>query len=317
MKQLGSLVVAAVALSATSAFAADMPVKASPAPVVATPSAWDIAFGAAVMSDYNFRGISQSDRGPAAFAYFEPRFNINKDVQLYAGIAGTSVDLATRPGAEIDLYAGIRPTFGDFAFDFGGIYYLYPNETAITVATATPPAFNTTLANTDFWEVYAKVAWTISPVLTLGANIYYSPDWLATGADGTYASGTAKITAPATMMPTDIGAYLSGEFGHYWLGTTNLVPGVFVSNSGTQGWNLPDYNYWNLGVGFTYKVFTLDLRYHDTDLTKAECNALTADPGASGGVTVINNFTTTGKSNWCGAAFIAKLSFDLTLANLK
>src|SRR4051812_11295295 len=177
MKKIGTFVVAALAVSATSAFGADMPAKAKPAVVVATPSPWDIAFGGAIMSDYNFRGISQSDRGPAANAYFEPRYNINKDLQLYAGIAGTSVDLPTRPGAEIDLYAGIRPTFGDFAFDFGFIYYWYPNETQFCGIPGTCPGMpgfangNTTLSNTDFWEVYAKVAWTVNPVLTLGGNL--------------------------------------------------------------------------------------------------------------------------------------------------
>jgi hypothetical protein len=69
----------------------------------------------------------------------------------------------------------------------------------------------------------------------------------------------------------------------------------------------------------TYKVFTLDLRYHDTNLSKAECNGLTADPGAAilpVGV-VVNNFTAFAASNWCNSAFIAKLSFDMTLGSLK
>src|SRR6185436_3461162 len=122
-------VAAALAFSAAPALAADMPAKAPKVAPAAAPSPWDIAFGAAVMNDYNFRGISQSDRGPAAFAYFEPRFNITPDVQLYAGIAGTSVKLATDPSAEIDLYGGIRPTFGPVQFDIGGIYYWYPRET--------------------------------------------------------------------------------------------------------------------------------------------------------------------------------------------
>jgi hypothetical protein len=39
----------------------------------------------------------------------------------------------------------------------------------------------------------------------------------------------------------------------------------------------PSYNTWNVGVGFTYKVFTLDLRYYDTDLSKGNCNAFTSD----------------------------------------
>ena len=43
----------------TSAIAADMPVKAPKKAAEVSP--WDIAFGGALMSDYNFRGISQSD----------------------------------------------------------------------------------------------------------------------------------------------------------------------------------------------------------------------------------------------------------------
>lgn len=318
MKKIVLAAVAALASSAVPALAADMITKGRSVVAAPPPSAWDIAFGAGLMSDYNFRGISQSDRGPSVTAYFEPRFNINPNFQLYAGIAGSSVKLATDPTAEIDFYGGFRPTFGPIAFDFGGIYYWYPKERAIDgVTIIVPPAFNTTIANTDFWEVYAKATWTVNPILALGANLFYSPSWLKSGASGTYLSGTAKIT-PTLSLPPDWGMYFSGEFGRYWLGTTDLVAGVFVDNAGTGGWNLPDYSYWNLGVGFTYKVFTLDLRYHDTDLSTAECNALTADPGASFGVTVVNNFTTTGLSRWCNATFIAKLSVDLTLnTNIK
>ena len=319
------MVAAALAVSAAApALAADMPAKAAKVAPAPAPSPWDIAFGAAVMNDYNFRGISQSDRGPAGFAYFEPRFNLTPEVQLYGGIAATSVKLATDPTAEIDLYGGIRPTFGPLAFDFGGIYYWYPRETqfcGIPGVCGGSPFFangNSTLSDTDFWEVYGKVLWTVNPMIALGANVYYSPSWLNTGASGTYASGTAKFTAPENFLPYNITFYVSGELGYYWLGTTDLVPGVFVDNAGTGGWDLPDYAYWNVGIGFNWKVFTLDLRYHDTNLSKEECNSLTADPGAIANTgAVINNFTTFASSKWCGAAFVAKLSADLTLGSLK
>ena len=330
MKKVVLSVAAAFAVFAAPAFAADMPAKAPKAAPAAAPSPWDIAFGAAITSDYNFRGISQSALGPAGFAYFEPRFNITPDLQLYGGIAATSVKLATDPAAEIDLYGGIRPTFGPLAFDFGGIYYWYPRERQFCgLAGPAPflgpcggyPAFpngNTTLADTDFWEVYGKVLWTVNPMIALGANVYYSPSWLNTGASGTYASGTAKFTAPENFLPNGITMYVSGEAGYYWLGTTDFVLGVFVDNAGTGGWNLPDYAYWNVGIGFSWKVFTLDLRYHDTNLTKEECNSLTADPGAIANTgVVVNNFTTFASSKWCGATFIAKLSADLTLGSLK
>jgi hypothetical protein len=66
----------------------------------------------------------------------------------------------------------------------------------------------------------------------------------------------------------------------------------------------------------TWKVFTLDLRYSDTDLNKGDCNAFTSDPTATGvsNVTAINAGP---GSSWCGATFIAKLSADLTLGSLK
>jgi hypothetical protein len=326
MKNIVFSVAAALAISvAAPAFAADMPAKAPKAAPAAAPSQWDIAFGAAIASDYNFRGISQSDRGPSGFAYFEPRFNITPDVQLYGGIAATSVKLATDPAAEVDLYGGIRPTFGPFAFDFGGIYYWYPRETQFCGTGIPPclgnPAFpntNTTLDDTDYWEVYGKVLWTVNPIVTLGANVYYSPSWLNTGASGTYASGTAKFTAPANFLPHDITMYVSGEAGYYWLGTTDFLPGIYTDTTGATGANLPDYAYWNVGIGFSWKVFTLDLRYHDTNLSKAECNLLTGDPGAVfTGPVAVGNATTFAASKWCNATFIAKLSADLTLGSLK
>ncbi len=317
MKKL-VLSIAALVACAAPALAADMVTKGKKAVTPIYVSPWDIAFGGALASDYNFRGISQSDRGPSVSAYFEPRYNINPNWQLYAGIAGASVDLPSDPSAEIDFYAGVRPTVGPLALDLGFIYYYYPTERALTAAMNVIPAVgNTTLSNTDYWEVYAKATWTVNDAIALGGNVYYSPSWLNSGASGLYTSATAKLTAPATMFRPDWGAYLSGEFGHYAFDRTDLVAGVFVSTTGT-GLDLPDYNYWNAGLGFTYKVFTLDLRYHDTNLSKAECNALTSDPGASLGTTVtINNFTTAGRSNWCDSAFVAKLSFDTSLLALK
>src|SRR5215218_5370604 len=128
MKRLALSVTAALLLSTGLAAAADMPVKTAPAPAAAPVSPWDIAFGGAIMSDYNFRGISQSDRGPSATAYFEPRWNFAPNWQLYAGAQFWAVDLPTKPSCECDFYGGIRPTFGPLALDLGAIYYFYPRE---------------------------------------------------------------------------------------------------------------------------------------------------------------------------------------------
>jgi uncharacterized protein (TIGR02001 family) len=297
---------------ATSAIAADMPVKAPKRAVEVSP--WDIAFGGALMSDYNFRGISQSDRGPSATAYVETRYNVNPSLQFYAGSQYWAVDLPTDPSCECDFYAGFRPTVGPLAFDFGFIYYWYPRESQKFLSGNVAVLYNTgtalTPANTDYWEVYGKVTWdTIKDKLALGANFYYSPDWLGTGAYGFYASGTAKVTMQSFNFPTlvgskEIGWYISGEVGHYSFGTTDSLLGSVA---------LPDYWTWNVGVAFTHGVFTLDLRYYDTDTTKEECFLLTSDPrGTFGGGNPL------GTSKWCNSAFVVSTKFDLTvLTNVK
>jgi hypothetical protein len=38
---------------------------------------------------------------------------------------------------------------------------------------------------------------------------------------------------------------------------------------------------WNVGIGITQRVFTLDFRYYDTDLNKGDCNAFTNDHTAT------------------------------------
>jgi uncharacterized protein (TIGR02001 family) len=317
MKKFIFSIVTAGLLSASSAMAADMAVKARPAPPPVSP--WDIAFGGALMSDYNFRGISQSDRGPSVTAYVETRYNVNSALQLYAGSQYWAVDLPTHPSCECDFYGGFRPTIGPLAFDFGFIYYWYPRERQVFINGAGAATFiNTGVANTfkdtDYWEVYGKVSWdVVKDKFAVGANFYYSPDWLNSGAYGFYASGTAKLTGPSFNFPfpifgqaKEIGWYINGEIGHYSFGTTDpLLGGVPVA--------LPDYWTWNVGVAFTQGVFTVDFRYYDTDATKEECFLLTSDlRGNVGGTNPV------GQSRWCGAAFVVATKFDLTvLTNVK
>lgn len=319
-------VVAAFAISAAPAFAGDVDVKAKKAKVVApapAPSPWDIAFGAAVMNDYVFRGITQSNHKASVAAYFEPRYNISPNLQLYAGIAGESISFPNRATAEIDFYGGVRPTFGPLAFDLGFWYYYYPGGQCyggFFAGGGTPcvnnitPSGNAAKADASFYEVYGKAAYTVGDWL-FGGNLYYSPNFMNMGADGEYASGTIKFTAPANMAFKDIGWYVSGEFGRQWLGTSD----AFYNTTGfPAGIDYADYNTWNVGLGFTWKVFTLDLRYSDTNLSKGDCNAFTSDFTAAAAGPDITPINPGGMgSNWCGARFIAKLSADLTLGSLK
>jgi hypothetical protein len=332
-----ALLATALAMVTGSAFAADMRVKALKAPPPPAFDPWDVAFGGAIMSDYVFRGITQSNHKPSVAAYFEPRYNLTKDLQLYVGVAGESISFPNRAAGEIDIYGGIRPTFGAFAFDIGVWGYLYPGGTCYFGAPGIDNAgvfqgagcaekalLNTNVIKKDlsFFEVYGKGTYTVNDNWTFGITEYYTPSYLNSGAWGNYASVTGKYTAPSTVFgPSGVGMYVSGEFGRQWLGTSDSFYGTVAFPNGIK---YADYNTWNLGIGFTYKVATLDLRYSDTNLSKGDCNAFTSDYAARGNLTASTGTFVTAinpsgvGSNWCGAAGIAKLSFDLTaMSNLK
>jgi Bacterial protein of unknown function (Gcw_chp) len=330
MKKI-ALLATALAMVTGSAMAADMAVKAVKAPPPAPFDPWDVAFGGAIMSDYIFRGVTQSNHQPSVTAYFEPRYNVNKDLQLYVGTSAESISFANRAAAEVDVYGGIRPTFGPAAFDIGVWGYLYPGGTCFFGPFATDFAGNAISPdcqqnflqngnvmkkNVSFFEVYGKLNYTINDNWAFGVNEFYSPNFLNSGAWGNYASITGKYTAPSTIFGSSgVGMYVSGEFGRQWLGTSDSFYGVPNFPNGIK---YADYDTWNIGIGFTYKVFTLDLRYSGTDLSKGNCSAFTSAYNASGNtnVTPINPLGT--GSNWCGNAGIAKLSFDLTaVSNLK
>jgi uncharacterized protein (TIGR02001 family) len=283
----------ALALSG-QALAADMPVKAKAAP--AAPD-WDIAFGGGIASDYIFRGITQSNHGASGTAYFEPHYK-----EFYIGIAGSGIDWPSStnfalnsPSAEVDLYGGWRPTVGKWSFDFGYIYYAYPHHV--------PQHAPNNGFVSDFGEFYAKATYAVTDALSVGGAFYYSPNLLDYSKTSEYYEINAKYVIPSSYFAKDWGAYISGAYGRF--NVANGPTHFSASTTNTFGpFSIPSYSTWNAGVAFTYKVFTLDLRYSDTDLSRTGCIQFwNADPNIS---TLVGG--------WCKAAFAAKLSFDL-LAN--
>ncbi|MGD0023162.1 MAG: TorF family putative porin [Xanthobacteraceae bacterium] len=331
MKSVAYSLVVAASLATTSAFAAEMAVKAPPpAP---PPSPWDVVVTAALMNDYNFRGVTQSNHRPSTQAGFEGRYNWNANLQSYAGVSGESIDFPNRAAAEIDFYGGIRPTFDKLALDFGGWYYYYPDGQCFgpvagaascsalgggpSVA-ATLPNGNVVKQNANFYEWYGKATYTVNDNFNFGGSIWYSPSVLNYGAYGVYYAGNVTFTAPTTWFTNGVGAYASADVGYWDLGTSDLfyaAPPAFPA-----GVPYTKYTNWDAGVGFTWKVLTLDLRYYDSNLTKAECNVFTSDHTATGPTAANTTPQNPGGlgSNWCGAAFIAKLSASVDFnSNLK
>lgn len=315
----------AVGLTASSAMAADMAVK-SPASAPA-PSPWDIAIAGALMSDYNFRGITQSDHRPSGQIGFEPRYNIAPAWQAYIGVSGESIDFPNRARAEVDFYGGIRPTFGKLALDFGFWYYDYPggqcfNTAALCDALGGGPSVarslpngNIVTENLSFYEGYGKATVTVNDNFSFAGQIWGSPSVLNSGTPGVYYTGNVTLTAPSTWLPHGIGAYVSADVGWWQLGTTDAFYAVPAFPAGVP---YTSYLNWDAGLALTWKVFTLDLRYFDTNLTRAQCNVITSDQTATYAPGNVTSQNPNGLgSNWCGAAFIAKLSIATTLSALK
>ena len=52
----------------------------------------------------------------------------------------------------------------------------------------------------SFFEVYGKVNYTFNDNFSLGGNVYYTPSFLNSGAEGTYASIVGKAIAPEHLV---------------------------------------------------------------------------------------------------------------------
>jgi len=248
---------------------------------------------------------------------------MESDLELYVGLNATSVALPNRSRIQMYYYSGARRVFEKLTLDAGVAYVDYPggslfdgsSESNCTNGAFSLGSCNVSKASASYWEPFGKASLAISDGLSLTGNVFYSPSWVNTGAFGIFGSSGAKIGLPNSLLPTNVGASVSGEVGHYWFGTTDSFYGVPAFPAGVK---LPDYTTWNVGLSLTYAVMTVDFRYYDTNLSKANCNVLTSDHTASfRGASAVTLANPSGlSSNWCGAAFIVNLSFDTTV-NLK
>ena len=224
------------------------------------------------MTDYVCRGVTQSNHKPSVAAYFEPRYNINdRSAALCRRLRREhQVRRTTRRPKSTSTAASGRPS-GPFALDVGFWYYYYPGGTCYYGVGASPAArltiCRTATSPRPTPASTKSTARSPTPWATcaFGANVYYTPSFANTGAWGDYAVGHGQI-------------HRAGEDG---AGSARLVrvgrvrPSVArhercvlrrAVGASAAGIDYTDYDTWNIGLGFTWKVFTLDLRYSDTDL---------------------------------------------------
>ena len=99
------------------------------------------------------------------------------------------------------------------------------------------------------------------------------------------------------------------DVGYWDLGTSDAVHGATQYTS---------YLNWDAGIGFTWKVLTLDLRYYDTNLSKSQCDAFASAENAALRQATSRRKIQAAATDWCSAWFIAKLSASIDFnTNLK
>jgi uncharacterized protein (TIGR02001 family) len=209
-----------------------------------------------LFSQYIFRGLTQTNREPALQGGFD---YAHAPTGLYAGTWASNISWLRDGGAyraggslEWDFYGGWKPTFGDFTFDLGTLYYWYPGDAAFSApgAPGNPKA--------DTWEVYAGVGWK-----WLTAKFSYSLR------DKTFAVLDSKGT-----WYLDLSANVPlGDFYKPLTGVTLIAHWGKQKYSGTDprtaalGSNDAIYSYddWKLGLSYALpKDFTIGAFYTDT-----------------------------------------------------
>lgn len=215
---------AAALTGVAHAQAVDADSSQNPSQTSAELDAPQFAFNIAVGSDYVFRGVSQTEEEPAVSGGVDATFG-----QAYVGVWASNVSF---PGdddteAEVDLYGGVRRDVAGWALDLGIVGYLYAGQ---------PDG-----ADYDYVEVKAAVSRPVGPA-TLGAAVYYSPDFFGASEDeATY------IEANLAFSPADR-LTVSGALGRQFVSSTF------------------DYTTWNVGAAYQLtSSLALDIRYHDTD----------------------------------------------------
>ena len=194
--------------------------------------------GATVVSDYRFRGISQTDRRFAV----QGTFTLSHSSGFYATVWGSSIDnyVADESDQEIDLIAGWHRTWNRTTLDVGVLYYYYPGAEALIAG-----------YDSDFFEPYVSVAHAFGPVTAkVTANYAPSQSALSVGngnEDNLYLAGDLSATVPHTALT------LSAHVGH------SFGPSYLTIGDG--------YTDWNVGAAYAVGPLTLGVQYVDTDGT--------------------------------------------------
>ena len=228
---------------------ATLPPAEATTPPAAAASPFTITGGAAIVSQYRFRGLSQSDNKPVAQA----TFTIAHSSGFYLSTWGSSANgnnAVNIGGTEIDVYGGYTHALGKSGVTFdGGLYgYIYPgSRKAVGI-------------DESYYEVYGSLAKTYGPV-TAKVGAYWAPD---------------QHYFDAFATPTRFSVY---EYGELSAGLPH-TPVTLHSHLGHTGGGFDyaghEYLDYTVGAGYKWKALTFDLSLVGTNLSRRDTAAFDA-----------------------------------------
>lgn len=224
-----------VALALVGAFAAPaFAEEAAPAPAP-TPA---LTGNIGVVSNYIFRGISQTQNHPA----LQGGFDYNHASGFYVGTWASNVAWVTRSdykykdnnSLEVDLYGGYKGAFADdFTYDVGLIKYYYPGT---SMGNVTP----------DTMEVYGAIGWKFITLKYSQTISQYMVGWSGTNGENTRGSGYLDLSANYDLGD---GWGVQGHVGHQKI----------------KNYSDASYTDWKLGVTKDVGFGVVGLAYTDTN----------------------------------------------------
>lgn len=159
--------------------------------VAGAASAGSFSVTPTIASDYDFRGVTQTDGNVA----FQLGGTYSFDNGFYAGVWGSNVDYNTpKPDIELDYFVGFAGETDMFGYDLGVNYYTYLDAGS---------------ANT--FEAYAGISkdW-------FSAKLWYSPDVGSSDESSIYLEGNGNYALPSNFsLLAHIGYSTSDAFSDY------------------------------------------------------------------------------------------------------
>jgi uncharacterized protein (TIGR02001 family) len=194
-----------------------------------------------LVSDYLYRGISQTGANPA----IQGGFDLAHASGAYAGVWGSSISwlgdagVATSAGVELDTYVGFKNTFAtDYTYDVGFLRYNYPGDYAVG---ATKADTNEVYGALGYKWVTAKLSYCLGDLFGV-AN----------------AKGSTYIDLSASYPIADTGITLGAHYGK------QTYKGSTADAAKLAGAD-PSYADYKLSVSKDFSGYVLGLAYSSTN----------------------------------------------------